>query len=165
MKTAPANIEAAKKLIDKYESLTLKDVIGKSPSDITGFGRRLSCLLCQTALRTCEDCIYYPTTQKMYGCRYDKHCKTFEAILDGQSSPELLLKAFYDRAQHIRKVLSDLENAFEPFEVTIKVTTKEEAQALNAVVNYYPNWELLGDKLATEIIEQVKKNIKAKDMK
>ena len=110
-KPSPANIEAAKKLIDKYESLTLKDVIGKDPVDTTGLGSASKCILCASVgiissadQEHCQYCIY-GSNQACY--RDPNNAPTYRAI-ELAKSPEARLKAYYDRAQHIRGILEKI---------------------------------------------------------
>ena len=157
MKPTLASIEAAKKLIEKYESLTLKDVIGGTPQTITGFGHKETCILCKVSDLYCHGCIY-TKKETTHLCYHEESAETFNAVASADS-PEALLKAYYNRAQYIRKVLKDIEERekkFTPIVITIDLTTREEAQALHAVMSYYHNWELLGPHIANNVCDQLK---------
>ena len=154
MKPSPQNIEAATKLIELYESLALKDVIGKEPYSITGFGYRGSCLLCRSAQRDCTDCIYYKTGGYQ-GCNLKNNKDTFFAI-ETATTPEARILAYYNRAQHIRKVLEVLEKTFEAFPITINIESEIEARALYAIFNHPKNGDLLGNGKARKIRDMLR---------
>ena len=61
-------IEAAKKLIDRYRSITVDEVkniwTGHNTGELvarrlTGFGRKNQCSLCQSVKKKCSLCIYF----------------------------------------------------------------------------------------------------------
>jgi hypothetical protein len=98
-------------------------------------------MLCKTALRDCTDCIYY-STGKYQGCNNGENKLTFTSI-EHADTPEEKVLAFYNRAQHIRKILEKIDKEIEPFKVVIDVITKEQAQALYAIFNHTRNSDLL----------------------
>ena len=111
IKPSLENIKAAEELVKKYESLTIKDVIGKSAAEITGVGDPSRCLLCISVggqkyaeFETCQYCIYKSTG----GCYHGEHSETIHALEDAKT-PEEMLKAYYNRAQHIRGILEKLK--------------------------------------------------------
>lgn len=151
----PKNIEAAKRLIEKYESLTLKSVSGQRPYYITGFGNRDTCALCRTAACDCHDCIYFASVPAIHACNKNKHGATFAALNIAASAEEVVV-AFYNRAQHIRILLKDLEKGIDPFEIVIKITTKEEARALYAIFNHSKNADLFRNNKASCVRDAIR---------
>lgn len=105
------NIEAAKRLAEKYASITLEELedswfdfaTGLSiMHEITGFGDEADCCLCQEAellnigYNKCNHCIYcdgYNTLQCVNSSSYKAISKA--------TCPEDLLKALKDRSEYI----------------------------------------------------------------
>jgi len=129
----PRNIEEAKQLVQRYESITveeIKEVAGKRKfngrkiaNELTGFGDYKICILCKavpthiynafTSRKECENCLYY----EFGGCvglfmeGAEKHPKiakkleiTFENICDAKN-PQELINAFRERAKLLRELL------------------------------------------------------------
>jgi hypothetical protein len=106
MTLSDAVIKAAQTLIEKYESLTLKDVQRVNPKEITGFAQVSACPLCKSVEYIADDgakcglCIY----GSYIACTEGEHKDSYYAIKNA-ATPIELLKAYYDRAQHIRALL------------------------------------------------------------
>jgi hypothetical protein len=122
MKPLKKNIAAAKALIEKYNTISLKEIreLWQSrPSrlarnvarDLTGFGSTTSCTLCITT-RTpkentrCRCCIY----KKERGCTAasPRIEITYNHIEDVEN-PTALLKAFRERAKLIQRIVQRIE--------------------------------------------------------
>lgn len=107
----PINIEAAKELIVKYRSITLKEIkeVWNENNDcivantLTGFSKLETCTLCIEAKHDCCACIY----GSKYNCLYNIHAKTYNAISYAKT-PIGLLRAFRRRANHIEEYLKTL---------------------------------------------------------
>ena len=107
----PKNIKEFQELVERYETVSLDEIKDKwveesfypSASFITGFGQYDSCILCKkvktTAFYTnCDKCVYGVEC----GCVNELNVKTYNAIEDAKT-PKQLLKAFRNRAKHLRK--------------------------------------------------------------
>jgi len=111
----PQNIEEAKALIKRYNSITLDEIksVPKSEFNITkyltGFGSTMSCTLCKVYTDTsCCKCIYYTEgEEKRICCMNPKHEKTFRAI-EYAKTPTKLRNAYRKRAKHIQSILDSL---------------------------------------------------------
>lgn len=102
------NLNAAKKLAEKYDSITEKDllkvkiennitsyylspkIINYLLNNITGFGRKQSCILCIEAI-SCTNCLYFKHNQKHITTRYCVYHKTYNDILNSANMSRLLL--------------------------------------------------------------------------
>lgn len=110
------NYEAARKLVKRYESITLKEInkafednprsIYLIPSILTGIGSYATCILCQAAdvyssygLGNCINCIY----GYRLACVSFPNILTYDAIFTATTPKELLL-AYRNRAKHIRGI-------------------------------------------------------------
>jgi len=113
----PTNVEAAKKLIERYRSITLDEILSKHSSitffghsiaeRLTGFGKTSSCALC---LHTpCDMCIYAHNSRINYHCNTSANEKTYDAISRAHT-PEELLQAFKDRADHIEELIKQIKH-------------------------------------------------------
>ena len=121
------NIKAAKKLADKYESITVKDIrntrimnIRNPMSEITGFGT-MNCSLCKAAklldpignsYTFCNYCIYSIVKNRDSSYTYclDEHSSpTYRAIQNACTSLEIK-KTVRQRAKYIRSIIKAIEN-------------------------------------------------------
>lgn len=116
------NIEAAKKLVELYRSITieqLKEVYNKLYieddtiyfedvlHEITGFGSTKTCHLCKPINGHCSDCIHGRENYTAdCPCIYDE---TYENITDAESI-ETLYYAIQDRADYIESLINKLEH-------------------------------------------------------
>lgn len=102
------NIQAAKELVDKYLSITLKELYSHSmvaPLSaylLTGFGSKTACPLCISVDGYCHHCIYGPADSS---CTKGKNKDTYYAIKDA-ANPEELFLAFRMRALHLKKIIN-----------------------------------------------------------
>jgi hypothetical protein len=111
------NIHAFKKLILRYESITLEEIErgGCDPHRLTGFRMCSSCTLCtainRTAGQPCNGCIYYRTVKNpntcVLPCLSEGNAKSYNGIAYA-SIPIMLLNAYRRRALRMRNVLSKL---------------------------------------------------------
>ena len=129
------NMKAFKELIDKYNSLTLKEVkdawhaeMNKYNLDtykqlsyverdemaesLTGYGNAGTCILCNAVrdykrVIQCSLCIYRVVT--FSGCAGGNNRKTFANIKDAKT-PKGMLSAYRNRANHITKLLKGATN-------------------------------------------------------
>lgn len=125
------NLEAAKKLLKKYRSITLEAITkkwnelvytngGEVLSHITGFGTFSTCSLCRCAgyhkndfsndEPNCMNCIYtaFYNELALNGCSYP--CilhKSYHAISSAKT-PEELFDAIHNRADYLEKVIKEL---------------------------------------------------------
>ena len=129
MKTEPKNIEELKKLVQRYETITLKEVetavkhhsnnVILAARSLTGFGSLDTCTLCLKGrvfdalldLYTCQGCVYYnpdkcgePGSDKTF-CSQDEHTKTYQDIMWANDANELF-EAYKARALHLSKYYS-----------------------------------------------------------
>jgi len=116
---AQQSIDAARKLIELYRSITveqveeleesleyIRDYYGEHLASIlTGFSLPSKCLLCKAVNEDCRICIY---TNGYIGCIDDENTETYQAIKIAKS-PEALVYAFNKRADHIQSILNNLE--------------------------------------------------------
>jgi len=116
----PTNIEEFKKLVDRYETITIEEIENAAKRysdedfylakiDLTGFGNNNTCTLCQKSLDQdnddrCIACVYAkdPIVFGLSRCFSGKNNKTYNAIKYSNYALELLL-AFRNRAKHLRK--------------------------------------------------------------
>ena len=119
------NIEEAKKLVERYNSITLAEIKQAwnyrgvvAANKLTGFGNPLTCTLCIAVIskdkRTeCKYCIYNfdnSDEEKMNGrCSNGENIKSYMDIW-GATSPRKLLNAFRRRAKHLEKIIKEVEN-------------------------------------------------------
>lgn len=108
------NIVAFKKLILRYESITLEDLKKKSISDLTGYGSSYSCTLCLvtrdiSGRLDCSKCIWDKTSAYFngYPCINKPNEETYSAVYEAET-PEDTLTAIRSRAKHMRKTLTKL---------------------------------------------------------
>lgn len=123
------NIKAFKKLILRYESITLEEIRDAHFFDdplaiLTGFGNGRLCTLCLEAgkilnvsgldsfSQSCPACIWDKTKKVVpcywYPCNSGINEKTYKQIEDFKT-PLGLLKAYRSRAKHMRSVLDTLK--------------------------------------------------------
>ena len=116
---AQQSIDAARKLIELYKSITVEKVeqveekldlhdvyYGECiASEITGFALPSKCLLCKAVDEKCDICIYQ---NGFIGCISDDNRETYYAIKMAKS-PEALVFAFNARADHIQSILNNIE--------------------------------------------------------
>jgi acetylglutamate synthase len=113
---SPKAIEAAKKLIERYNSITIEEIEGcestlyrSKAHELTGFGSDETCVLCRSVLRNCSSCIYFDTSvSKNYGCTSNANYETYIKIISAKN-PKQLLTAFRNRAAHITKIVELIE--------------------------------------------------------
>lgn len=130
-----ANITQAKVLVERYRSLTLEDVIGVNPRDLTGFGS-MSCTLCLACpglgldyegnlvptTRNCDVCVYSTlkktATEKVCFCyEHEKTKPTYEKLENWDSlSDEELLQTYRDRADVLEDAIKQAEEYNKQFE-------------------------------------------------
>ncbi len=108
----PKNIKAFRKLVERYETITLEEIEKKNKSGLsvhllanklTGYGACGTCKLCKASKSmfiqvNCDECVY----GYEFGCIYHKNSKTYNAIENAKTTKQLL-KAFRNRAKHLRK--------------------------------------------------------------
>lgn len=105
------NIKEARELIQRYREITLEEikecwnVFTHKPAfytarSLTGFGTWAACTLCRAVSVKCTDCIYVFEI----GCGKNGNKPTYQAI-EQAKSPEALLTAFRNRADHIEKLI------------------------------------------------------------
>ena len=110
------NIEAAKALVEKYNSITVKDIFSFERTDepfkgkilmskLTGFGNTHTCSLCQTVDNKCDNCIYTNITNRI--CSNGINRPTYVAI-SWAMSPTKLIEAIRNRADYIQALLTEL---------------------------------------------------------
>ena len=115
------NVEAAKELIKKYRSFSVKNIkdmenistggYGYSYGHnmaifLTGFGSYLNCTLCKAVSYDCRFCIYDGI--KSYGHCFNNQHKFSYYEIDKAETPYQLWLAFRRRANHIEKYLKTL---------------------------------------------------------
>jgi hypothetical protein len=112
---SPKAIEAAKKLIERYNSITIEEIIdakkeSHSPARIlTGYGSTSNCYLCVAVDKDCYKCIYsYCDYFFKRGCLMGVNMQTYDAI-EYAKTPEELVAAFKNRAAHITKIVELIE--------------------------------------------------------
>ena len=120
------NLEEFRKLIKRYESITLKEIkkaavslavifsgwFGKSKAKaLTGFGSGETCTLCiaveEYRKERCKECCWFHLTK--HKCNEGDNWKTYSKICNADDEKKLL-KAFKARAKYMRKVLERWEN-------------------------------------------------------
>jgi hypothetical protein len=108
-------IDAAKKLVIRYQSITLEEIKNTEPGHtgkphvLTGFGRDKTCTLCIAVKDYCSLCIY-TSLHGAYHCCNDYNEKTYVEI-DEYKSDEDLLQAFRNRAKHIKRIVNKIERS------------------------------------------------------
>ena len=109
-----AAIEAAKKLIERYNEITVEDVVNANNSrkELTGFGFSTSCTLCHACSRThgspnCADCIYFSDETARH-CLEGCNKISYDLIEFAKTSRQLVF-AFKNRAAHITKIVELIE--------------------------------------------------------
>ena len=118
--TSTENIIEFKKLIERYEEITLNDIVrvksiitadnikwaATIANYLTGYGSLLDCALCMAIENNCDYCIYTNysiiNTKPMVCALQD----TYVAISKA-NTPEKLLAAFKARAKFMRQILID----------------------------------------------------------
>ena len=109
-----AAIEAAKKLIERYNEITIDDVDKHGvlssfdkANKLTGYGMETTCILCTACNLKCIDCIY--DNSIIYaGCSGGLNKPTFDAIDNARTARQLVF-AFKNRAAHISKIVELIE--------------------------------------------------------
>jgi hypothetical protein len=112
MKTEPKNIEAFRKLVERYETITIEEIKEKwlKPSpysnaakNITGLGGFDTYSLCVAVNKTarseieCNYCVYGDFVR----CILSENKQTYHSMTDAET-PDELLAAFRNRAEHLR---------------------------------------------------------------
>lgn len=103
------NIKAFQQLIQRYETITLKEIkemekpnisYSKVAHGLTGFGSKLSCTLCQAVNDNCCECVY----RLSFGCfsLTPNLSSSYKKICDAETAKQLL-SAFRNRAKVMRK--------------------------------------------------------------
>ena len=117
---SPECIEAAKKLIDLYRSITVEEVKrrwrtmtmfnigGLVAKRLTGFGQKNRCLLCQSIKRRCNSCIYSGSRTGYLFCNFEVHEKSY-CDIENADTPRKLVNAMKRRANHIENILKAIE--------------------------------------------------------
>jgi len=106
----PKNVKEFKKLIERYESITLEEIEDQAEllvefnathiaHKLTGFGYSKSCTLCRKVKENCNLCVYAKDGIGHFNCLDDK---SYDNI-DRATSSEELKKAFKRRAIYLRK--------------------------------------------------------------
>ena len=110
------NIKEFKELIEKYESITLEDIVlAEATVDVfeygfdiaqylTGYGSKNSCMLCGAINSDCSQCVW-GKVEFNFGCIVHP---TFKAIENAEDAKELL-QAFKNRAAYMREWLIQKE--------------------------------------------------------
>jgi hypothetical protein len=112
------NINAFKKLIKRYETITLDEIKEANMNlvKLTGFSSTRDCILCREACNIlgcdiantyCHYCIWAFNTNPYLDCLYGVNNKTYYAI-EYALDPESLLTAYHARAAHMRERLIEL---------------------------------------------------------
>jgi hypothetical protein len=124
-----ANIKAAEKLAERYETITLEEIekafekyeykYNLAKNKLTGFGLKDTCLLCKSArdgLGYCNHCIYYNDSDSgiifFPHCRNDGNKETYVNISNAET-PEELLTAYRERGKHTRSILKEIQTGEE----------------------------------------------------
>lgn len=76
----PINIDEFKALIEKYESLTLEDLIETPLRELTGFGNIKDCKLCARVNSDCDICVYRLTNPLNAACMQGKNKESYDNI-------------------------------------------------------------------------------------
>ena len=107
------NLPEFKALIERYESVTIEDIVDKWGDDndasftaglLTGYGSAETCTLCKAVDLECDECVWKCLTGSM--CSNERINTTYWGIMDA-TTPTELLTAFRARAAYMRKVLKD----------------------------------------------------------
>lgn len=105
------SIEAAKKLVEKYRSITIEDLqrCDNDIEELTGFGGTTSCTLCIAVKNNCNECIHPANDDPLEHpcCSGDAH-KTYHEIEKQQylsGNYEAMLTALRDRADYIESLI------------------------------------------------------------
>ncbi len=102
------NINAFKKLIQRYETITLEEIKDAFKTRrpgiakfLTGYGHAETCSLCKAARMDCDNCVYV---------NYNSYCNSHVTYFNIYHSrtPEGLLNAYRTRAKYMRKILDKL---------------------------------------------------------
>ena len=115
------NLPEFKKLIERYETITIEEIIDKNRNkiELTGFGHRSTCALCKSVrlnssnnnFEECNYCIYSsvaPNYEDDYRpCNKGINKDSYLKIMYAENS-EQLLTAFRARAAHMRSILKKL---------------------------------------------------------
>lgn len=102
----PKNTRACKRLIKRYESITLEEIkmmrdtlhtndMPLVAQELTGFGKKEACTLCLAIDGDCYKCVHKT------GCTHDD---TYIGIL-AAINPKQLLKAFRARAEYLKTLI------------------------------------------------------------
>lgn len=108
-------IDAAKRLVIRYQSITLEEIKNiyhsslEVPYTLTGFGATTTCTLCIAAKENCSLCIYTSLYER-YHCCINYNEKTYDDIEDYKSDEDLL-QAFRNRAKHIKRIVNKIERS------------------------------------------------------
>ena len=114
------NITTFKKLIERYETITLDEIkkewernrkiLGDNDTvgflvaqHLTGFGGSQTCTLCDAVYQNCDDCVY----GEAYGCLTGENHESYEKIEEAKT-PRTLFNAFRNRAKHLRKTYKEI---------------------------------------------------------
>ena len=123
------NINAARKLLEKYQSITLdeltviwlkleldnKEIKGEDVlAEITGFGCMSTCMLCKEAKTLTNDIEYYCNhcIYSIHGSHsMDMFCldNTYHAIADARNEKQLF-NAIQNRIKYLKEVIASYEN-------------------------------------------------------
>ena len=107
------NLKEAKKLLEKYKSITLEqleeayDEVGLKRGDeilseITGFGQTSSCILCLAVDEVCENCIYSIRETFMLERARELSVNTYKLIPKNYGDDTIIVKS--QKAQVIYEV-------------------------------------------------------------
>ena len=105
------NLKAFKKLIKRYESITLEEIktefkkgtpINEIVEKLTGFGNGYTCSLCEDTY--CFGCVYYTLTDR--GCSDGINAVTYLNIYFADT-PTKLRNAYRARAEHMKSILKN----------------------------------------------------------
>lgn len=104
-----SNIPEFKALIERYETITLKEIkdnwsgYGSSTAEIlTGYGLCNTCTLCIACNKKCDECVY----KEVDGCSKNMLNKSYYRIYVSDS-PLKLLNAYRNRAKVLREYAKD----------------------------------------------------------
>ena len=116
------NLKEFKKLIKRYQTITLEEIIGAykvsptaAPNILTGYGDVTTCKLCRATTETetpqCDLCVYKATSSSLIHthnyCVTGINSPTYDDI-DEAETPEELLTAYRERAKHMKTILKTL---------------------------------------------------------
>lgn len=120
------NLKEFKELIERYETITIgeirkewKDIKAKKErrsahyvaQSLTGFGGSRTCTLCvaidQRRYNDCNGCVYFKNYKEGFGCINTINEPSYR-LVDYAETPTQLLKAYRNRAKHLRETYKEI---------------------------------------------------------